>query len=269
MGLRAPRTRKREMSSASGEVIDELRRTAEAQGRCILNQQKIIENLLLTLEENVLGDPLLPGELSAASPGSNGLSTSQLVHRIGPNSTPITWDGRAKDLIPISMKGKDCKAMVFADEMIAKWNGYFNAEARVRKFLKEWREEKATMKHHLDIIENLETVLELTESGRFLNGFSEAQLELEYNKSSECAATLRKEIDDIEDDLISMNIEFIRNVRTVIKHSGLRRHDDHRWLKGLGESKCAKHDASVFDPTLSSESEDSDSELEASRPNVH
>ncbi|PMD22974.1 hypothetical protein NA56DRAFT_81480 [Hyaloscypha hepaticicola] len=46
MGLRAPRTRKREMSSASGEVIDELRRTTEAQGRCISNQQKIIEKLL-------------------------------------------------------------------------------------------------------------------------------------------------------------------------------------------------------------------------------
>jgi hypothetical protein len=62
MGLRAPRTRKREMSSASGEVIDELRRTTEAQGRCISNQQKIIEKLLLMLEENGLGDPLLLGD---------------------------------------------------------------------------------------------------------------------------------------------------------------------------------------------------------------
>ena len=125
------------------------------------------------------------------------------------------------------------------------------------------------MKHHLDIIENSETVLEVTELDRFLNGFSEAQLELEYNKSSECAATLRKEIDDIEDDLISRNIELIRNVRTVITHRRLRKHDDHRWLKGLGESKRAKHYASIFDPTLSSESEDSDSELETSGANVH
>ena len=49
----------------------------EAQGRCISNQQKIIENLMLTLEENGLGDPLIPGELSAASQSSNDLTTSQ------------------------------------------------------------------------------------------------------------------------------------------------------------------------------------------------
>jgi hypothetical protein len=58
-------------------------------------------------------------------------------------------------------------------------------------------------------------------------------------------------------------------MRTVIKHSGLRKHDDHQWLKGLGESKRAKHDTRMFDSILSSESEDSDSELETSRPNVH
>jgi hypothetical protein len=58
-------------------------------------------------------------------------------------------------------------------------------------------------------------------------------------------------------------------VRTVINHNGLRQHDDHQWLKRLGESKHAKYDTSMFDPTLSAESEDSDSELETSRPNVH
>jgi hypothetical protein len=135
--------------------------------------------------------------------------------------------------------------MVFTDKMIAKWNDYFNAEARVRKFLKELREEKATMKQHQDIIESSETVLEVAESGRLLNRFFEAQLEFAYNKSCERVETLRKEIDNIEDNLISMNIELVRNVRTVIKHSGLRKHDDHRWLRELGESKRAKYDAST------------------------
>ena len=70
--------------------------------------------------------------------------------------------------------------------------------------------------------------MKVTESGRFLIGVSEAQLELEYNKTSERVDTLKKEIDDIEDDLISMIIGLIRNVRIVIKHSGLRKHDDHQ-----------------------------------------
>ena len=50
--------------------------------------------------------------------------------------------------------------MVFTDKMIAKWNDYFNAEARVRRFLKEWREEKATMKQHQDIIEKFGNSIE-------------------------------------------------------------------------------------------------------------
>jgi hypothetical protein len=56
------------------------------------------------------------------------------------------------DLMPTSMKGKGCNAMVFTDKMIAKWNEYFNSEARARKFLKEWREEKLAMKQHQDVI---------------------------------------------------------------------------------------------------------------------
>jgi len=104
------------------------------------------------------------------------------------------------------------------------------------------------MKQHHDIIESSETILEVRESGRFLNGISEAQLELQYNRSSERAETQRKEIDDIEDDLISMNIELIRNVRTVIRHSGPRNHDDHEWLNRLGESERAKYDTSISIP---------------------
>jgi hypothetical protein len=42
--------------------------------------------------------------------------------------------------------------MVFTDKMIAKWNEYFNSEARARKFLEEWREEKLAMKQHQDVI---------------------------------------------------------------------------------------------------------------------
>jgi len=57
----------------------------ETQGRCISNQQKIIENLMQTLEENELGDHLLPGELSAASQSSNDLPTSQFFQGIGLN----------------------------------------------------------------------------------------------------------------------------------------------------------------------------------------
>jgi hypothetical protein len=64
-----------------------------------------------------LCDPLLPGKLSAASLDPNGLSTSQKICRISPNSIPITWDGRAKDLTPVAMKGKEYGALVI-EEMI-------------------------------------------------------------------------------------------------------------------------------------------------------
>jgi hypothetical protein len=51
---------------------------------------------------------------------------------------------------------------------------------------------------------------------------------------------------------------------TLLINNRLRKHNDHQWVKGLRESKHA-----TFDPTLSSESEDSDSELETSKPNGH
>lgn len=98
----------------------------EAQSRCVLNQQKVIEKLLRTFEDEGLGDPLLPGKLSAASLDPNGLSTSQSICQISPNSIPITWDGRAKDLKQTAMKGKKYGALVLTEEMIQKWNAYFN-----------------------------------------------------------------------------------------------------------------------------------------------
>jgi hypothetical protein len=91
-----------------------------------LNCQKVIEKLLRTFEEKGLGDPLLPGKLSAASLNLNGLPTSQSICRISPNSIPITWDGRAKDPTPAAMKGKEYGALVLTEEMIQKWNVYFN-----------------------------------------------------------------------------------------------------------------------------------------------
>ena len=97
------------MYSAPDEVINELRRTTEAQSRCIVNQQRIIEKLLLKLQENGLSDPLPSGELSTASIQSNSLSDSQNILPLAPNSVPITWTGSNRDLIPISAKGKTPK----------------------------------------------------------------------------------------------------------------------------------------------------------------
>jgi hypothetical protein len=82
--------------------------------------------LLRTFEDEGLVDPLLPGKISAASLNPNGLSTSQSSCRISLNSIPITWDGRAKDLTPAAMKGKEYGALVLTEEIIQKWNVYFN-----------------------------------------------------------------------------------------------------------------------------------------------
>jgi hypothetical protein len=91
-----------------------------------LNLQKVIEKLSRMFEDEGLGDPLLPKKLSAASLNPNGLSASQSICRISPNSIPITWDGRAKDLTSAAMKGKEYGALVLTEEMIQKWNVYFN-----------------------------------------------------------------------------------------------------------------------------------------------
>jgi hypothetical protein len=225
-----------------------------------LNRQKIIEKLLRTLEEKGLGDPLLPGEPSAASLDPNGLSTSQSICRISPNSIPITWDGRAKDLIPVAMKGKEYGALVLTEEMIQKWNVYFNTQVKLRKFVKERNEDQEIMKFYRDITESSETVMEETECGKLFNRVPEARMELEYTKSKQRAETLQTKIERIRDDLFSQLLKLNRNMRTVLKINDIRKLDDQPWMKGLGESKRAKYDLCMFDPTLSSELEDFDSE---------
>jgi hypothetical protein len=98
-----------------------------------VNQQRIIEKLLLKLQENGLSDPLPSGELSTASIQSNSLSDIQNILQPAPNSVPITWTGSNRDLIRISTKGKDSKAMVLTTDMIEKWNVYFNTEVKYNK----------------------------------------------------------------------------------------------------------------------------------------
>ncbi|KAH8770623.1 hypothetical protein BGZ57DRAFT_929261 [Hyaloscypha finlandica] len=231
-GLDPPRPSKRKLSSVFGKSstsCGELRGAEPDEG---------------------LGDPLLPGKLSAASLDPNGLSTSQSICQISPNSIPITWDGRAKDLKQAAMKGKKYGALV-----------------KLRKLVKERNEDQATMKFHRDIIESLETVMEEIDCGKLFNKIPEAPMELEYTKSKVRAEILQTEIERIGEDLFSQHLKLNHNIRTVFKLNDIRELDDHPRMKGLGESKRAKYDMCMFEPTLSSESEDFDSEYVARRPN--
>jgi hypothetical protein len=103
-------------------------------------------------------------------------------------------------------------------------------------------------------------VIEEIDCGKLFNRIPEARTELEYTKSKVRAEILQTEIERIGEDLFSQHLKLNRNIRTVFKLNDLRELDDHPWMKGLGESKRAKYDMCMFDPTLSSESEDFDSE---------
>jgi hypothetical protein len=71
-------------------------------------------------------------------------------------------------------------------------------------FIKEWKDDRATMDFYQNIIENPKTITE-TESGKPFNGYTKAQMEFEYTKSMERAETLKTEIDGIEDYLFGQH----------------------------------------------------------------
>jgi len=264
MGLAAHACKKRKMSPATEEVINELRRTTEAQSRCILNQQSIIERLLLKLQEHGLNDSLTPQNLSSASIQANSLSTSKDIYRLGPNSVPITWSGRDRDLVPISTKGRNSKVMVLTDEMIDNWNVHLNTIIKYNKFVQELNEDQATMSFQEDIYQNPNTVWGTTEFGEAMaDGVPDSTRRLRHTKSQERAQALQGEINNIADVLLSQQVKINRTMLTVLLHNNLREDDsDQQWLKDLAASKTAKYDNCIFDPTLPDESEDPDTEAE-------
>lgn len=129
------------------------------------------------------------------------------------------------------MKVKEYGALVLTEEMIQKWNVYFNTQVKLRKFVKEQNEDQAIMKFYRDITESSETVMEETECGKLFNRVPEARMELEYTKSKERTETLQTKIERIRDDLFSQLLKLNRNMRTVLKINDTRKLDDQPWMK--------------------------------------
>ncbi|PMD48455.1 hypothetical protein L207DRAFT_575125 [Hyaloscypha variabilis F] len=151
--------------------------------------------------------------------------------------------------------------MILTTDMIEKWNVYFNTEVKDNKFIKERDSDEASMKFYVDLCESSETVVEITASGRVFNGHPEARMEIEYNKHRDRANALQEDIDKIADELSDLRLSLHRSMRILFLHNSLRKHDDHQWLQGLADSKYAI-DVYTSYVTLTSESEDSDSETE-------
>jgi hypothetical protein len=72
---------------------------------------------------------------------------------------------------------------------------------------------------------------------------------------------LCRKIDKIADELSGQRLSLHRSMRIIFLHNSLRKYDDHQWLQGLADSKYVIDGYTSY-VTLTSESEDSDSETE-------
>ncbi|KAL2063099.1 hypothetical protein VTL71DRAFT_6171 [Oculimacula yallundae] len=69
-----------------------------------------------------------------ASEGQEQPSTTGKYHNehlLGPNSTAITWTGSIEDLVPISVGGKEYKALIMTDKLIQSFNDLFETDKAI------------------------------------------------------------------------------------------------------------------------------------------
>lgn len=108
-------------------------------------------------------------------------------HWIGPNSSPLPWNGNVKDFIPVLVKDKVYNAMILTDDVMEQVNTAIQSQLLL---LVAGSEQKAMEGVLLDFDERGQEEPVVTPDGTFFGGLDERYIEHVYNQSSARGGTL-------------------------------------------------------------------------------
>ncbi len=185
------------------------------------DQQKLLLHMEKMLDDKGISDILATRESS----------TTDAVHRIGPDSIPIQWMGGSEDSIPVTVDDIDLNGQVITQQMVKDWNTIFKLTSRIDGYEKsidtEWflREEtadtlrEAAGKGEDRPREKAHWVTLISEADQRINGILKPQM-------SQYIGELRKARNRI-----------YCTTRHFFLKSGLLEPDDHLWKNTLFESE--------------------------------